>query len=145
MNDPETAKRFWRKVTKTDTCWLWNGGKVYGYGSLTVRKKSHRAHKFIYEFFNGLVPDGKVIDHICGVRNCVNPKHMEVVEQRENVIRGKCHTNKKSKLPLGVFKNGNYFSAVKWIKGKRIYLGTFKDIGIAEQTYNNYKGEIICH
>lgn len=83
-------QRFWARVDKTDTCWLWN--RVYkgnsGYGTLSINGKETRAHRFSYETFVGPIPKGMTIDHLCRVRNCVNPEHLEPVTPRENTLRG---------------------------------------------------------
>lgn len=89
MDDPR--RRFWSKVDKTDTCWLWTGRlDALGYGTFTVGDRRYRAHRFA--FFDGNVPLGNSgtidIDHLCRVRHCVNPAHMEEVPHAENVRRG---------------------------------------------------------
>lgn len=85
--------RFWAKVRKTDTCWLWIGGKNhYGYGSFQTRRGdgwfAAQAHRVAYEALVGPIPDGLTIDHLCRNRACVNPAHMEPVTRGENVLRG---------------------------------------------------------
>lgn len=74
-------------------CWLWTGfTNEHGYGLLSVRengkKKLRRAHRISYELKNGPIPKGLQIDHLCRVRCCVNPDHMEPVTLVENVMRG---------------------------------------------------------
>lgn len=46
------------------------------------------AHRLAYEFSKGLIPEGKTLDHLCRVRHCVNPDHLEPVSRGENVLRG---------------------------------------------------------
>lgn len=46
------------------------------------------AHRYAYEHFIGPIPEGLQVDHLCRVRNCVNPDHLEAVTCRENVLRG---------------------------------------------------------
>ena len=69
-------------------CWLWNGGLFRdGYGNFSAQSGT-RAHRLAYEHFIGPVPDGLVLDHKCRVRCCVNPRHVEPVPNRVNVLRG---------------------------------------------------------
>lgn len=90
--DLEThAERFWAKVDKTAPggCWAWTGGRNDdGYGIAVVAKETQRnAHRVAYEWLVGPVPEGLVLDHLCRVRHCVNPEHLEPVTQQENVQR----------------------------------------------------------
>ena len=66
-------------------CWLWEGHideKGYGrYGNL-------RAHRIAYILYRGGIPNDMTVDHLCRVRCCVNPLHMEIVDNKENVLRG---------------------------------------------------------
>jgi len=81
-------ERFWAKVDKTDTCWLWMGSKSpYGYGRVRVNRKIEVAHRLSYALNGGDLIDGLVLDHLCGVKNCVNPAHLEQVTNAENVSR----------------------------------------------------------
>lgn len=78
--------RFMSKIDKTATCWLWIGGlDAYGYGQFDRHDKAHRV---AYEMLVGPIPEGLVIDHLCRVRRCVNPEHMEPVTHGENNLRG---------------------------------------------------------
>ena len=81
--------KFWQRVEQTQYCWLWVGGvNKEGYGYFTVNGKSLRAHRWSYEYLIGKIPDELVIDHMCRVRNCVNPDHLEAVTSKENILRG---------------------------------------------------------
>lgn len=72
-------------------CWLWTGhiGK-FGYGSFRddPKRNTRQAHIASYELHVGPVPDGLELDHLCRVRSCVNPYHLEPVTHLENVRRG---------------------------------------------------------
>lgn len=83
------AQRFWAKVDPTGPCWLWTAGvDGTGYGQLKVGKRTLKAHRFAYELLVGPVPDGLELDHLCRVRHCVNPGHLEPVTHAENCRRG---------------------------------------------------------
>lgn len=70
-------------------CSLWMGfASKDGYGQTSVDRKTARAHRVAWEQENGKIPSGMVIDHICRTRSCVNTKHMEIVSNKENVLRG---------------------------------------------------------
>jgi hypothetical protein len=82
--------KFWAKVSKTDTCWNWIGGKDRdGYGQFCPSGSTiQRAHRYSYKTLVGPIADGMTIDHLCKNRACVNPDHMEVVTLKENILRG---------------------------------------------------------
>ena len=82
--------RFWPKVMRTSSCWLWTGSRRNGYGSIGLGGAAGGAgyaHRISYEWAKGPVPTGLEIDHLCRVRHCVNPDHLEAVDRRENLNR----------------------------------------------------------
>jgi DNA-binding transcriptional regulator YiaG len=77
MSEEAFWTMFWEKVTKTDTCWLWNGAiTTAGYGSLTRNRKRYYAHRVVFEKFHGDLMTDECVCHTCDVRNCVAPHHM---------------------------------------------------------------------
>lgn len=83
------AERFWAKVEKTEACWLWSASRNQdGYGLFSIEGRHNVAHRVAYEWLIGPIPTGLQLDHLCRVRNCVNPEHLEPVTCRENVLRG---------------------------------------------------------
>jgi hypothetical protein len=76
-------------------CWLWIGsGNQYGYGRFLISGQNTLAHRFSYETFKGPLLDGLELDHLCRMRCCVNPDHLEQVTHEENVRRGGRMLNK---------------------------------------------------
>lgn len=91
---PTVEERFWAKVDKTDTCWLWTGAiSDTGYGAFRAEVLTS-AHRYSYELNVGPIPDGLVLDHLCRNRACCNPEHLEAVTQRVNTYRGEAPTVK---------------------------------------------------
>jgi hypothetical protein len=89
---PTTEERFWARVDKADDCWLWTGYiKPNGYATFYPGGGRHvekpYVHRFAYELTRGPIPSGLEVDHLCSVRHCVNPAHLEVVTRRENLER----------------------------------------------------------
>lgn len=80
---------FFKRVEKTDTCWLWIGNiDANGYGRFYMNPKTTRAHRVSFFIHKGEVPTGLVLDHLCRIKHCVNPEHLEAVSNWENVARG---------------------------------------------------------
>jgi len=87
-----TEQRFWAKVERPtdDGCWPWTACLNRGYGQFCVGGgRRVCAHRFSYELLGGPIPDGLTIDHLCRVKHCVNPAHLEPVTARENTRRGR--------------------------------------------------------
>lgn len=91
-------ERVWKYVNKTESCWLWIGTMdTRGYGQIQRSRKdrdairlgrSVRAHRAVYEVIKGPIPEGLDLDHLCRVRHCVNPAHLEPVTRKVNILRG---------------------------------------------------------
>jgi hypothetical protein len=90
--------RFWAKVDKDGPipercpdlgpCWIWTGAVVSRYGQIsTGGRQNAQAHRVSFELSGRTIPDGLVLDHLCGVTICVNPDHLDPVTQAENVRR----------------------------------------------------------
>lgn len=88
--DERLPPRFWAKVQPCPMtgCWLWIGAQRDGYGAYKHHHRMAIAHRVTYSFDRGPVPAGLQLDHLCRVRCCVNPAHLEPVSSRENTLRG---------------------------------------------------------
>ncbi len=109
VRDPQ--ERFWEKVDKEGPvptyrpdlgpCWLWRAFVSHlGYGRFSAdvrgRWRQVQAHRWIYEQLVGAIPQGYYVDHLCRVRGCVNPAHLEAVTERENVRRGQSFAGRRA-------------------------------------------------
>jgi len=99
----ELPERFWLYVEKTDTCWLWKGKIDDGYGRFWIIDKLYLTHRLIYAVLKNKLQNNSQIDHLCKIRNCCNPEHLEEVTGRENTRRGlaKKYNTDPSKCPYG--------------------------------------------
>jgi hypothetical protein len=81
-------KRFFSRVQKTDTCWIWTGAKhPAGYGRLMFGGHSTCAHRLSWMLHRGALNQDVTIDHLCHNKLCVNPDHLEPVSRGENARR----------------------------------------------------------
>ncbi len=81
---------FTNVLTPPNGCWLWVNHIIpRGYGHVGVNGITRRAHRVSWEVANGrTIPDGLQIDHLCRVRHCIRPDHLEVVTAKVNQNRG---------------------------------------------------------
>lgn len=92
-------------VTGPNGCLLWTGAvSTEGYG----RASTTYVHRVMYEWFVGAIPDGMNIDHLCRVRLCAAPAHLEAVTPRENILRGTSPAAQQARQTHCV--NGHEFS-----------------------------------
>lgn len=130
----------WTGTGMPTPCILWTGTLFGGgYGQFNLGLKKIYAHRWFYEYTIGRVPDGLHLDHLCRVRRCVNPTHLEPVTCQENVLRSSIHklaakknglkndgsSRRKYGLPRGVTPSGERYRAQICIHGKKRYLGSF--------------------
>ena len=120
MNANELA-RFEAKVEPEPNsgCWIWVGSRCgHGYGYLWVLAlgRTTKAATLAYEHFVGPVPAGYELDHLCRVRCCVNPAHLEPVTHRINMLRG--NTPAAAHAAKTACPNGHPYDAVDY-RGRR--------------------------
>lgn len=96
----ELKEKFLQKVEKTESCWLWIGNKRNknrdSYGVMSFLGKKVDTHRIAYILFKGSIPDGMYVCHTCDVKLCVNPDHLWLGTQQQNMQDAK----KKGRLVI---------------------------------------------
>lgn len=78
-------ERFWSKVDKSGECWLWTAARYPdGYGQFRAKSTTY-AHRMAWSLENGAIPDGMLVLHMCNNPPCVNPQHLYLGTQYDNV------------------------------------------------------------
>jgi hypothetical protein len=79
-------------VRDENGCWLWQRAtNEKGYGRVQFQGRHRAAHRVSYTTFVGPIPEGLQLDHLCRVRHCINPAHLEPVTHDENHRRKTVH------------------------------------------------------
>lgn len=91
-NPTRVAELLSAKTIEADGCLIFTGCiSSDGYGMMRVKTeegwRGRKTHRIAWVLRNGPIPEGMVIDHLCGTRGCVNPDHMEIVSQSVNAKR----------------------------------------------------------
>lgn len=104
------AERFWPKVDKSGDCWLWTGATYpSGYGEFMFDTSIVAAHRAAWRLTRGSIPEGTLVLHRCDVRACVNPAHLFLGSQLDN-MRDMAHKGRGVRPPnpwLTICKNGH--------------------------------------
>ena len=128
--------RFWSKVDKRpDGCWMWTGRTLNsGYGYTTVVGQDWLAHRYVYSETIGPIPEGRVIDHLCRQKRCVNPEHLRATTQLQNARSQGLRSNNTSGV-RGVHwdKSRNRWAARVRVGDKKHHVGRFETLEEAAQ------------
>lgn len=142
--------RFTSKIQQGNDCWPWIGNinRSIGYGQYYLNGKTVYPHRLVVETVQGPIPQGMVVDHICHNRACVNPDHLRVVTNKQNLehqisaavnngssgLRGVTWNKKLSKWQVSVHHNG-----------RMRYGGVFNDLAEAELAAVRLRLRVFTH
>lgn len=83
ISEEDVLKRFY---VDADGCHIFTGIiHSRGYGVVSQKSKTYSAHRFFYEKHKGSIPDGMYVRHLCHKKSCVNPVHLEIGTQAQNM------------------------------------------------------------
>lgn len=111
-----------------------------GYIRIRLNSIEYRAHRVIWEMFNGEIPEGMLIDHINGIKDDNRLENLRLVTREQNNANRVGWTS--SELPKGVTKAGKKFRAKLFHKGITYCLGSYSTPEEAAEAYNNKSLEI---
>jgi hypothetical protein len=141
--EAKVEARFWSKVNKTETCWLWTGHesqKGYGLYTFTVypngrsiagaTSKEVRAHRYAWEKTNGPIPEWAELDHTCHTPLCVRPSHLRPATRKQNSENQRQESGRAKSGVRGVHwsEQKKKWRAVVVHNGKPHYAGYFSTV-----------------
>lgn len=98
------SRRFEDKFSRGPDCWEWKSKTINRYPSFSIGGKNYKAHRVAYSMYVGQIPEGMCILHKCDNVKCVNPSHLFVGTQNDNMLDRKA---KGREADTKGSKNGN--------------------------------------
>jgi len=151
LTAPINEARFWSKVDKTDGCWNWTAAILNGYGRFGVwrdgKQRSGLAHRVSYELAGQSIPQGMFLDHICRNRACVNPAHLRVVNNKQNLENhgGPTAASTSGVRGVSLHRPSMLWRACATSNGRSHNAGYFKTVAEAESAVIALRNRLHTH
>src|SRR5258706_315091 len=116
LEQKEAEKRFWPRIKKTDSCWLWMGTRnPKGYGQISINDKRQVTSRVMWVLTNGQIPNNLSVLHKCDNPPCCNPSHLFLGNHRDNTMdsirKGRFHYKPFPKRPRPTnCPNGHFYN-----------------------------------
>lgn len=140
--------RFWAKVRKTDSCWLWTASvQPTGYGQFQINRTVVYAHRLSWEIAYGPIGAGLDIDHRCRTRICVNPGHLRSATRKQNMENRSGAQKDSATGILGVSwdRERKRWKAQVAHNRKKLTVGRFDRIEDAEAAVKAKRNDLFTH
>lgn len=148
---PLTKERIEEKILRMPEagCWIWMGGTtVRGYGQIESKGMKHYAHRVSYELFVGPIPKGMYVCHSCDNVACVNPNHLFLGTQKENLqdMASKGRSTRGVKNPMAKLDAYGVKEIKEGIKAGQTDTALAESWMVSRQTINNIRnGKVWNH
>lgn len=143
MDWPTVEDYFWAHIAAArNNCWFWIGpfqrnGKVGAdHGLFSYANERHYAHRLSWRINRGEIPDGMSVLHHCDVPRCVNPDHLYIGSQRDNVM-DRISRGRSAPMPYMGKLTEEQVREVRSRLGHRNESKIARDMGISRSTVNN--------
>lgn len=141
-------ERFFSKVNKTDSCWVWTAAKdPAGYGRFGIGQKVYLAHRVSLDIAGIAIPDDMFADHTCHNKSCVNPAHLRAVTQKQNQenLTGARRTSASGVRGVSWDKRNKAWVAQIRHNGQNIFVGRFSSISDAHEAVSEKRRLLFTH
>lgn len=127
LNPGNPIEIFYKNISRdhhSDGCWIYKRLENTGYGSITIKRKSVRAHRFSYILYFGQIPDGMLVCHKCDRPSCVAPDHLFLGSSKDNrqdmIKKGRGNFPRGNKQPSSVLNDEKVHEIkLKLLNGER--------------------------
>ena len=143
-------QRFWSKVDKdaTDGCWPWTAStSTDGYGQISVDGRLATVHRLSWEWVNGAIPDDMFLDHRCHNRRCVNPEHLRLTTNSQNLQHQTHAPSNNTSGARGVSwaKDRKAWRAYARLNNRLYYAGHHSTLEAADRAARALRTELFTH
>lgn len=138
-------KDFWSQARKSDGCWEWTGApNSSGYGRFWTQGRRWLAHRLAYELAKGPIPAGLCVCHACDNRLCVNPDHLWLGTNADNVAdrdrKGRRQAPRGTRNPNAKLTPAEVL-AIRWYPGRRVVSRLAREFRIGRSQVKRIRDE----